>query len=454
MTESATTNIWDGLIELLPTRDADRLQQYFDALPPGDIPLAVSRLSNEQQTELLTILSAEQAAALIQQLVYVQAVNAIEQLEPEAAAAILDELPSDEQADLIGELDQADAEAILSQMTPDEANDARRLIAYEHNVAGGLMVTEFLRYGENLTVGDVVHDMREKAEAYRDFDVQYAYVCDRQGRLTGVLRLRDLLLAPRTNPIRDLMIRAPLSVRVDTPLDELADFFDRYSFVGVPVVDSHRKLVGVVRQVAVAEALNEEQDDTFLKSQGIVGGEELRSMPLLQRSSRRLAWLSVNILLNIAAASVIALYQDTLSSVIALAVFLPIISDMSGCSGNQAVAVSMRELSLGLVLPHELLRVWTKEASLGLINGTVLGLMVALAAWLWKGNPYLGVVVGAALCLNTVVAVSLGGIIPLVLKRFNMDPAIAAGPILTTVTDMCGFFFVLGIATLMLNHLI
>ena len=138
---------------------------------------------------------------------------------------------------------------------------------------------------------------------------------------------------------------------------------------------------------------------------------------------------------------------------IALAVFLPIISDMSGCSGNQAVAVSMRELSLGLIKPFEASRVWLKEVSVGLVNGLVLGVLLGLAAFLWKGNVALGLVVASAMALNTVVAVSIGGTVPLLLKRFKFDPALASGPILTTITDMCGFFLVLSFATMMLARL-
>jgi magnesium transporter len=191
-----------------------------------------------------------------------------------------------------------------------------------------------------------------------------------------------------------------------------------------------------------------------MKRQGIIGGDEFRTMPVWQRSSRRLSWLSLNIVLNVISASVIAFYQDTLSSVIALAVFLPIISDMSGCSGNQAVAVSMRELTLGVIRPFEFLHVWLKEVSVGLINGLVLGILIAGVAWLWKGNLFLGAVVGGALALNTLVAVSIGGVTPLVLKRFKMDPALASGPIVTTVTDMCGFFLILSLATVALPYLL
>lgn len=176
-------------------------------------------------------------------------------------------------------------------------------------------------------------------------------------------------------------------------------------------------------------------------------------MPFTVRSRRRLAWLSINIVLNIVAASVIALYQETLSEIIALAVFLPIISDMSGCSGNQAIAVSMRELSLGLVHPSELFRVWFQEVIVGLINGLVLGGLIAGVAILWVGKPMLGAVVGGAMAINTILAVSLGGVLPLLLRRFGLDPALASGPILTTLTDVCGFLLALSFATAALPHL-
>ena len=177
-------------------------------------------------------------------------------------------------------------------------------------------------------------------------------------------------------------------------------------------------------------------------------------MPTGLRARRRLAWLSVNIGLNVLAASIISSYEETLAAVIALAIFLPMVSDMSGCSGNQAVAVSLRELSLGVTRPADLFRVWRKEAAVGLINGLALGLLIGLVAWLWKGNAWIGLVVGLALAVNTLVAVSVGGLVPLVLKSRGVDPAVASGPMLTTITDMCGFFLVLSIATALMPQLV
>lgn len=186
---------------------------------------------------------------------------------------------------------------------------------------------------------------------------------------------------------------------------------------------------------------------------GIIGGEEFRTMPLLSRSGRRLSWLTINIVLNLIAASVIAVYQDTLAAAITLAVFLPMVSDMSGCSGNQAVAVSMRELSLGLVRPGELFWVLAKEAKLGIINGLALGFLLGSIAYLWKGNIWLGLVVGGALGANTLVSVTFGGVLPLALKKLKLDPALVSSPLLTTITDMCGFFFVLSFAAAVLPKL-
>ncbi len=453
-TTSTTQEPWIGLRSLLLGRDTAAIESFLDGLSSNDLSLAISRLSDDEQRELFLLLTAETAAEVVQQIPDAQAVEVFENLDVDRAAAILDELPSAEQADLLGDLDAEDAAAILGRMDPEEADDARRLCGYEDDVAGGLMVTEFLEISQESSVEQVVQDLRANAEEYSDYDIQYGYVINPAQQLTGVLRMRDLLLARGGTKIASLMIAHPLSVRSDTPLDALIDFFDSHSFLGVPVVDPQDVLLGVVQRSAVDEAASERQDSDYLKSQGIVGGEEMRSLPTMVRAKRRLSWLSVNILLNIMAASVIAFFQDTLAAVIALAVFLPIISDMSGCSGSQAVAVSLRELSLGLVRTNELFRVWVKEVSVGLINGVALGILIAIVAVLWKGNAYLGLVVGSALALNTMVAVSIGGIIPLLLKRWNIDPAIAAGPILTTITDMCGFFFVLGFASLMLDRLV
>ncbi|MDA0839796.1 MAG: magnesium transporter [Planctomycetota bacterium] len=445
---------WERIEEILEETSGTsaELRDFLDELAPGETARALSRLDEGAQTEVLTALEPEHAAEIIEEMSDAQAADLLEDLSPQQAATIVDELPSNEQADILNELDKADAQAILEHMTPQDAEDARALMQYPEDSAGGIMITEFLAFDAGLTVEDVLQDLRQNSENYSDYAIQYAYVTEKD-RLAGVLPLRDLLLSRPRRVLRDLMIAEPLFFRAETPLDELRYFFGEHAFLGVPTVDMDAHLIGVVLRSDVEEAAAEEANENFLKVSGI-GNEELRSMPLLTRSRGRLSWLSINIVLNILAASVIAFFQDTLQEVIALAVFLPIISDMSGCSGNQAVAVSMRELTLGLVKPYEFLRVFLKEVSIGIINGASLGILIGIVAFIWKGNAWLSLVIGSAMMLNTILAVCLGGVIPLVLKSFNSDPALASGPILTTVTDMFGFFFVLGFASLMLPRLV
>lgn len=444
---------WEQLSELIAANDPEQINQFLQLINPSDTALAISRLSPEERNLLLTLLEPVDAADLIEDISDTQAANLIEDLQPQQAAAILEELDSDHIADLLGELNEADANAIIDQMDSEEAEEARQFLTYPPDTAGGLMISEYLDFGSDQKVQDVLDDLQENRENYAGYDVQYLYVTDDDNTLQGVLRMRDLLFPSRTTRLEKLMISKPYTINVSDSLEDLRNFFEKHDLFGVPVVDADNKLLGIVLPEAVEEANKKLSTKQFLGLSGIVGGEEFRSMPLLSRSGRRLSWLSLNIILNIAAASVIALYQDTLAAVIALAVFLPMVSDMSGCSGNQAVAVSMRELSLGLVRPAEILRVLKKEISLGLLNGLVLGLLLGAVAYLWKGNLFLGLVVGGSLALNTIVAVCLGGLIPLALKQMKLDPALVSSPLLTTVTDMCGFLFILSFASMLIDKL-
>ncbi len=442
------------LQEAVRQGDARACEAWLEEATNQELVHAIGSLSDAERDGVFAILTPKIAADVIAQVPEVQAIEVLEHLDPAIAAAILKELSSDQRADLFNGLESERAEAILGHLATDVASDVRRLAAYEEESAGGLMLTEFLAVPEAAQVGTVLADLEAKSEEYRDFNILYSYVVDEGGRLRGVLPIHRLLFARRSSVVGDVMIGDPVSLVDVAPLEDVRQRFEEYSFLGLPVVDGSGLLVGVVQRSDVAHAAVEEADDLYRQSQGIVGGEELRSMPLVLRSRRRLAWLSANIVLNIIAASVIAMHQETLEAVIALAVFLPIISDMSGCSGNQAVAVSMRELTIGVSKPRDLPRVLLKECSVGIINGIALGVLIGVVAFLWKGNVYLSAVVGVALAANTLVAVCIGGAVPLVLKGFKTDPALASGPILTTITDMCGFIIVLTLASAMMVYLV
>lgn len=437
---------------LISGASAQEVEQGLDGFESAELLRAVFQLSPDEQRQLLSTVSAERAAHFVEDFPSSHGADLIEEMPAGEAAPIVEEMASNYRVDVLSEMDSRDSEAILEHLEEEDVREIRELIAYPPDVAGGLMITEFARYPMAASVRDVVQDLTGREGDYEFLTVHYIYVVVKKHKLLGVVRLRDLVFADPEARIGAIATQA-LTVPADASLLELEQFFFDHDIAAVPVVDDKKRLLGIVRRRSVLEALADKAEADRLKGAGIVGGEELRSMPVMLRSRRRLSWLSINIVLNIIAASVIALYEDTLSAVIALAVFLPIVSDMSGCSGNQAVAVSMRELTLGAAGPRDIARVWGKEVTVGLINGLALGLLLGLAAWAWKGNPTLGLVVGAALALNTVLAVSIGGTVPLVLKRMKVDPAVASGPLLTTVTDMCGFFLVLSLASLVLPKL-
>jgi magnesium transporter len=438
---------WEHVSELLDSGDPQRLHEFWDSLSSSQLMHTLFRLSEEEQAQLLLSLPPEMAADIIEEVPDVHAANLLEDIEPRDAASIVGELNSQDAADLLREFDNDDLEDILAHMDDEDAADARQLISYPEDSAGALMMTEYLTFSGAARVGDVISNLAAADNDVPLYAMQQVYITRPSGLLRGCVNLADIAFI---NPEQQLgkLIQPVDTVRVDEEVSQLQNFFEEHDQVVVPVVDFKNRLVGVLRRRVLYDELAEREQEDSLKRQGIVGGEELRSLPVHVRSGRRLSWLSVNIVLNMIAASVIAMYQDTLQAVIALAVFLPIVSDMSGCSGNQAVAVSMRELTLGIIRPADVARVWFQELSVGFINGLALGCMIALAAWLWKGDLWLGGVIGLALALNTIVAVSLGGSLPLILKRLKVDPALASGPVLTTVTDMCGFFLVLSLASL------
>lgn len=442
----------ERLIEAIEAGDRNAVSELLEPLPYSEALRELLNLKMSQRISALDLMPVELAAELIEEAPSEMAAQLLENMRAEKGADVIEQLETDIQADVIGDMDKSQAEDILTEMLAEEAADVRRLIEYPEDTAGGLMSSDAFTFDENTTVNMVLLRLASEDEDFERYRGQHPYILDIENRPVGVVSLRSLLTAGRNQKLSSIMIE-PLTVSTDTSLDVLEDIFDEHPFLGLPVVEKDGKLAGAISRTSVADAIAERATSDSMHRQGVFG-DELRSMPLKIRSKRRLSWLSANIGLNILAASVIAAYEETLAAVIAIAIFLPMVSDMSGCSGNQAVGVTLRELSLGLIRPIDAFRVWLKEVSVGLINGICLGILIGLVAWVWKGNPWLGVVIGLALTINTMVAVSIGGVVPLLLKHLGQDPAVASGPLLTTITDMCGFFLVLSLAALFMPLLV
>jgi magnesium transporter len=441
------------LAQVIDSGVADQLAAFLQLLPPEDTSYTISHLDDDQRTRMLSLLSAEHsdlAADLMEHFVDEHAADMIEQLEPSEAAAIVDEMDSDEQTDVLAELTDEDAEAILEEMDPDEAADARDRLQYDEDSAGGLMITEYLAYRDDQDVDGVIADLRANAEAYDEYEVRFAYLIDASAKFIGVVTMRSLVMAPAGRKLIDLAIKTPKSMAVDAELEDLEGLFDRVDFSAVPIVDDGNRLVGVVQRAAVQEALSDSANEDLLMVTGIVAGEEFRSMPMMSRLLRRLVFLLPIMVLLLISASVIHIFLGIIAERPELAMFLPVVAGLCGSGGNQAVGVSLREVSLGLIMPGDFMRVFIKEAVLSLVAGAVLGLLLFVIIWIWQQDFNLGLVVGGAVPIVILIAKTVGGTAPLVLRSIGLDPAMASGPVVTTVVDLFSFLIVLIFATQLL----
>lgn len=446
----------------MPSQDAAIIDPIREALAQDKPEVAVTILSRETLDppavrRLFGPLSADDGAALIAPLSPSRAGELLLWLPPAQAAPILElvdagagarallTLPSDERTDLLARVNPEAREALRAQFPAAERDNAARLLRYPPETAGGLMETELLAYPAATTVRDVIRDIRANQERYARIGVQYLYVVDEGRRLVGVSPLRDLLLAPEDSPLGSVQRTTASFVKDTATMDQLADLFAGSPFHGLPVVNEEGVLLGVVNRDDVTEAEQHHTEEQYRVSQGIVGGEELRSMPVFMRLGRRTAWLGVNLVLSLGGAAIVAFNRGTIAKALVVAAVLPVISATSGNAAMQAAAVSIRELTLGVIEPSSWRRVLVHEAVLAAMMSAPLGLAVAALARWWGANPGIGVAVGVAMAVNTIIAVGIGALCPLGLRRLRMDPALASGPISTTLADVTGFLLTLGL---------
>lgn len=306
------------------------------------------------------------------------------------------------------------------------------------------MSADFIAVSDKFTVQEAIDWIRTHPQA--PGRPAYVYVTDQAHRLLGVLYMRDLIFSAPTQKLQELIQPGVISVPVLMDQEEVIKLFHKKNLMALPVVDQAQRLVGMITASDISHIVEEEATEDMLKIAGISGGEESFKMPIRVSVRRRLPWLVTNIFLDVMAVSVIACFESTLQEVIALAVILPIISDMGGNVGIQTIAIAVRELATGEISFNDFGKIVVREIGVGLINGVMLGLILCGVGYLWKGNIYLGIIAGTALCINTIIAGITGTALPLLLKKRGVDPATASGSLLTTVTDVCGFFLTLSLA--------
>ena len=420
------------------------------SLHPADLADRLQRLETEEALRVLTQLPRSLAASALREMERPLFTRLAEAMSSGELCSLLAELAPNAAADLIGDLPPERHRQTLAGLPEDKAAPIRSLLRYAEDTAGGIMSDRFIALRDDMTLEEVRELLRGHAQEERTEDVAYLYVADKARHLVGVVSLRDLVFGKPERRVSEIMNRDVKFVRVSDDQETVARQFEHYHYLGLPVLDAKERLVGVVKASDAMEVAAREATEDMQLMVGL-SGEERTFTPWQDSVRRRLPWLYVNLATAFLAASVVDLFEGTIARWTALAVFLPVIAGQGGNAGLQTLTVVVRDLALGEISRGDGVRALFKELILGFINGAAVGVVVGLIGWMWKGSLVLGVVAFAALILNQLSAALAGVTIPLGLKAMRVDPALASSIFLTTVTDVAGFFFFLGLGALALR---
>lgn len=440
----------DEIITFLLNSSKEEILERIEDIHPADILDAINDFEGDM-VSILKKLPDDYIALIIDQAENDEKYNLLSLFTENRQKKIISEMSSDELVDLLGNIDEDKKEMIILQMDKEEAEEVKELLGYAPDTAGGIMATEFLAIKENMTVGQTLEYLQKEAPSAET--PYYLYVIDDKEVLKGVVALRDIIISSFSTSVTEIMNQKVLSVPAEMDQEEVGHLFEKYGFLVMPVTNGLGVMLGIITVDDVMEILREEHTEDLYRLAGLGEGEKLAGS--VGNSIRsRLPWLLVNLITAIMAAATVSLFESTISRIVALATFMPIVAGMGGNAGTQTLTMIIRGIALGELTLENSKQVLIKEIYVGMINGALLGLIVALLGYLWVGNPVFGFVIGMAMFLNLIVSTISGYFVPVTLKKFNIDPALASGVFVTTVTDVLGFFFFLGLATILIHALI
>jgi magnesium transporter len=429
-----------NLVNLLHKQHPADLAQVFSELGEKDrvasFALLVER-NSKLAMEALSELGPEGGAALLADR------------SADEIARLLHDLPSDDAASIIDNLPEPLSASVLELIEKRPGDEVGELLEYDEQTAGRIMNPKVFALSEDMTAGESI----TMVQGSRDVEmVFYLYVVDARRHLVGVVSLRRLLLVPPATPLKRIMTTDLISVRTDTDQEEVARLVASYNLLAIPVVDEENKLVGVITVDDVIDVIKDEATEDIYRLAGVSADERVFT-PATESLRKRLPWLLVNLVTAFIAAGVVGLFQNTISTWVALAIFMPVVPGMGGNAATQTLTVVVRGLALGELTWANSRKALIKEVLVGIGNGIATGAVAALVAWLVMGQPSLGVLLLLAMIINLFVAGAAGTLIPLGLKALKIDPALASTVFITTFTDVCGFAAFLGLATIYLRSL-
>ncbi len=439
------------VIKYLKEAKRGSLQQLLDELHPYDVAQLYRALPEKHHHKFLTFLTPDQIADLIQELDYDMQIEILHRLGIERSSKVMNLMDNDDLADLLNELSVDKISEFLDVMKKEDSQKIRSLMSYPADTAGGLMTNEFVWIRDDQTVRQAVDKLKEYASFSES--IYYLYVINDDKKLVGVVSYRDLLIADIDERIEDLMFSRVVSVLVDADQEDVAQIIERYDFIAVPVVDDKNTLLGIITvDDAIDVVIREANEDIGRLS---AAGKDIDfNTKAFTASIRRLPWLILLLFIGLVSGNIISRFEDTLSQVVALIFFMPMIAGMTGNTGTQSLAVVVRGIVTTDVDRKTVIRLIFRELRVGIIIGVTCGFLISIIAFLWQDQNFMfGVVVGVSLLITLIIGTLAGTIIPLMLYRFGVDPAIASGPLITTLNDIFSLLIYFGIATTFLHHL-
>ncbi len=424
----------EGVRRLLAGLSAERIAHLLESSPPKVRRIAWELVDPEREGEVLPLLSDQLSGELL------------ERMDAAEVALIAKNMAADDVADLLHNLPDAVARQVLEAMDIQNRRRVERVLEFEDDTAGGMMNTDAITVRAALTLDVVLRYLRYHESLPPSLDS--LFVVDRRDHFLGILPLQRILLAEPSMTVREFMETDVQALPASLAVPKVIELFDRHDWVSAPVVDEEGILLGRITVDDVLDRTREIADRSLFLRFGLGAGEEDTFAPALRALPGRMVWLGINLATAFIAAAVIRLFEDTLDKVVLLAVMMPVVASMGGIAGSQTLTVVIRGTSLGHISERNVGWLFSREMLLGILNGLLYAAVVQVVAWLWLGDTKLGILLAIALVINLLVGAATGVALPIILRQLNIDPAVAASVILTTVTDVVGFFSFLGLATL------
>jgi magnesium transporter len=428
------------------------LEKLLCKLHHADIAAIVKNLNELDRQKVLDLVpEVDKLADIILELEDSQILEFLDTKEPKEIAQIINEMDSDDAADIIRLLDEDLAEEVMALMKKDEMEEVEKLLYHPEDSAGSIMNTTFVALNENITVKEATKTLHKSKDVEMVF---YLYVVDDEGRLTGVISLRQLILNPPEKKLKEIAVTDVIRVTVDMDREDVARVVEKYDLLAVPVVDEQNKLVGIITVDDIIDIIREEATEDIYKMAGTSEDELLMGNQAFKIARIRSPWLFITFIGGLFSGAVVAFFEHQVANFAVLASFMPLIAAMGGNVSSQSATILIRGVALGKIDTKALGKVMLKEIRVGLIMGAIMGVMLALVAPLWYGDPSLGLIVGIAMFAAITFASFTGTMIPALLIKFNQDPAVASSPLLSMINDFTGLSIYFTVAIVLIKYVL